>query len=148
QGSVSTVSASDGSFLGRFLVGSAPNAAVSSGTPMAPMMWVASSATPNDPNHGSFTSLSPLGSIGQTFYVVQQPTALAAIQDAESGLLLYFVDLNSDGLFIFLPTTGQVIQVGVMQVGNTGGGQVLLFDGTNFWISNALNNTVSKVDKN
>ena len=141
QGSVSIVSASDGSFLGTFLVGSGPSAAVSVGT----MMWVASSTSPGDPDHGSFTSLSPFGSIGQIFNVVQQPTAMAAVQDPESGPLLYFVELNSDTLWRFFPTTGQVNFIGSTR---NVGAQVLLFDGAHFWITNSFNNTVSKVDKN
>jgi hypothetical protein len=142
QGSVSAVSA-DGFLLGPpFSVGT-PTAAASGGTPVAPIMWVASS----NGYQGSLTALgpSPPRPIGQPFSVVQQPSALAAIQDPEMGVVIYFVELNSDGLFAFLPTMGRVAPIGKT---GTVGSQVLLFDGTNFWICDAFNNTVSKVDKN
>jgi YVTN family beta-propeller protein len=146
QGSyVSKVSVSDGSYLGTFAVTGTPWAAVSVGT----TMWVASSASLNltPDGGGSFTALSPLGETLRRFDIRQQPIAFVPVQpDGLSEPLLYFVDLNSPFLFRMDPTTGAVTTLGLIAPALGSGPYALLFDGTNLWISNVFNNTVSKMD--
>jgi YVTN family beta-propeller protein len=145
QDNVTTVTASDGFLVSTFLVStSQPWAAVSAGTTY-PLMWVASS----NGSSGRLTALSPLGDAHQTLNVLQQPIALAAVQyDDLPEPLLYFVDMNSDLLWRVDPTTSGVTAVGPIAPGRSGlGPQIMLFDGTNIWISNAFNNSISKMDK-
>jgi hypothetical protein len=141
--SISIVSASDGSNRGTVPMANTPLAAVTVGT----FLWVASTKGLGlEPGGSGYLTQfgSPL-----TFNLQHQPIALAAVQDDLPEPLFYFVDMFSDSLWRFDPTTGLEIAVGPIAPGSSGllGPQALLFDGTNFWISNAFNNTVSKMDK-
>jgi DNA-binding beta-propeller fold protein YncE len=136
SGTVSKLLASDGSIQGTFRVRGTPSAAVSVGT----ILWVASMIS--DSQGGSLTALGPNGLIIRALPVQQQPIALTSVQLDLPEPILYFVDLNSDKLFRMDPTTGVVDVVGTI------GGlspQALLFDGTNFWICNSADNSVSKM---
>jgi DNA-binding beta-propeller fold protein YncE len=142
QGSISAISANDGSHLVTVLVGG--NALAPARTGTGTVVWVASSSTSAGSNSGSFSELALTGQIVQTYNVAKQPIALTAIQDEELGKLLYFTDLDSDFLSRLDTSTGAVItlgQTGVMAA------KALLFDGTNFWVCNGVDNTVGKVSQ-
>ena len=139
--SVSMISASNGIYLGTFLVRGQPWAAAPAGFNT---MWIASSVSP-DGGGGYLTKMGLDGGMIQTFNIQQQPAALLSIQYSDlPEPVLYFVDLNSNFLFRFDPITGGVSVVGPI---NGSGPQALLFDGTNIWTSNYGDNTVSKLDQ-
>jgi DNA-binding beta-propeller fold protein YncE len=142
QGSISAISANDGSHLATFLVGG--NALAPARTGTGTVVWVASSGTSAGSNSGSFSELVLTGQIVQTYNVAKRPMALTAIQDEELGTLLYFTDLDSDFLSRLDTSTGAVTTLG-----RTGvvAAQALLFDGTNFWVCNGVDNTVGKVSQ-
>jgi DNA-binding beta-propeller fold protein YncE len=145
DGTVSILSASDGSLVRRFPVMGTPFAIASAGT----TTWIAIS----DPggSGGHFTAVDSLGTVIRTLVVQEQPIALISLQAADlPEPLLYFVSANSDKLFRFDPDTGYVTAIGsVGGVTAEGlGPQALLFDGTNIWVSNAANNLVVKMDLN
>jgi YVTN family beta-propeller protein len=138
-GSNSVSVISNGYLAGTFPVSGWPVAAAPAGLNA---VWITSSEAPF--GSGGYFTKKVLDDFGSTqFYVQHQPAAVVSVPyDGRPEPFLYFVDWNSNGLFMFDPTTGAVFSVS--NVWGSAGAQALLFDGTNIWVSN-LENTVSKL---